>query len=104
MARQGIRFTNFYCGAAVSSPSRAALMTGRNCTRTGVYNYLEQNSPMHLRDSEVTIAEVLKQADYATGHFGKWHLSSGVRINLIPMIKVLIIVFYALNNSVPSHS
>ena len=66
LARQGIRFTNFYCGAAVSSPSRAALMTGRNCTRTGVYNYLEQNSPMHLRDSEVTIAEVLKQADYAT--------------------------------------
>lgn len=103
LARQGIRFTNFYCGAAVSSPSRAALMTGRNCTRTGVYNYLEQNSPMHLRDSEVTIAEVLKQADYATGHFGKWHLSSGRPDQPYPNDQGFDYSFYALNNSVPSH-
>ena len=103
LARQGMRFTDFYCGAAVSSPSRAALMTGRNSSRTGVYNYLEQNSPMHLRDSEVTIAEVLRQAGYATGHFGKWHLSSGLPDQPYPNDQGFDYSFYALNNAAPSH-
>jgi len=50
LAAKGMMFTNFYCGAAVSSPSRAALITGRNATRTGIYNYIPRDSPMHLRN------------------------------------------------------
>ena len=75
LAQNGVRFTDFYSGNAVCSPSRATLMTGRHHIRAGVYSWIfdpEQRS--HLLEREVTLAEVLKQAGYATGHFGKWHL------------------------------
>lgn len=84
MAKEGMRFMQFYVGAAVSSPSRAALLTGRLCPRNGVYGTLDpignkyvvflQNSAGGLPQSEVTIAEVLKTKGYATGIIGKWHL------------------------------
>ncbi len=45
LAKDGMRFTNFYCGAAVCSPSRAALLTGRNKTRLGIYNWIPANTP-----------------------------------------------------------
>ena len=75
LAGEGLRFTDFYAGAPNCSPSRAALMTGRISSRTGIYNYIPPNNGMHLPPDEITIAKLLQQAGYATGLFGKWHLS-----------------------------
>ncbi|MEM7011959.1 MAG: sulfatase-like hydrolase/transferase, partial [Verrucomicrobiota bacterium] len=75
LAGSGARFTDFHSGAAVCSPSRATLLTGRHHVRTGVYSWInDQDQNSHLLESEVTIAELLKSAGYATAHFGKWHL------------------------------
>jgi arylsulfatase A len=74
LAAKGMKFTDFYAGSCVCSPSRAALMTGKNATRTGIYSWIPADEPMHLRLSEVTIPEILKEAGYQTAHFGKWHL------------------------------
>jgi arylsulfatase A len=75
LAAKGVRFTDFYSGAAVCSPSRATLLTGRQHLRAGVYSWIhdyDQNS--HLLEREVTLAEVLKSHGYETVHLGKWHL------------------------------
>lgn len=75
LAAGGTRFTDFYSGCAVCSPSRASLLTGRHHIRAGVYSWIHdasQNS--HLLRREVTLAEVLKAQGYATAHIGKWHL------------------------------
>ena len=78
MAREGTRLTQCYTGASVCTPSRAALMTGRLPIRNGMCSskrrVLFPNSKGGLPASEVTIAEALKGAGYATGCFGKWHL------------------------------
>lgn len=74
LADNGIQFTNFYAAAPNCSPSRVGLLTGRSPSRVGMYNYRPQAHPMHLRDSEITIAELLKEKNYQTAHFGKWHL------------------------------
>lgn len=75
LAAQGAKFDVFYSGCAVCSPSRATLMTGRHHIRTGVYNWIyDQSQKTHLREREITIAEILKDAGYATAHIGKWHL------------------------------
>jgi arylsulfatase A-like enzyme len=70
LASQGIRFTQFYAGAPVCAPSRNVLMTGQH---TG-HATLRANAKIDLRADEVTIAEVLKTAGYATGLIGKWGL------------------------------
>ena len=75
LANKGILFTDFYAAAPNCSPSRAGLMTGKGPSRIGMYNYRPPNHPMHLRDGEVTIAEVLLEQGYNTSHIGKWHLS-----------------------------
>lgn len=75
LAEKGIRFSNFYSGCAVCSPSRAVLLTGRQHIRTGVYSWIHdasQNS--HLLEREITLAEILGVQGYATAHVGKWHL------------------------------
>lgn len=74
LAAQGMRFTNFYAASAVCSPSRAALLTGRFSLRAGVYSWIHPSQKMHLHTDEITIAELVKQAGYNTGHMGKWHL------------------------------
>jgi len=75
MAKQGMKFTDFYCGAPVCSASRAALLTGCYCARTGVTGvFFPNRSRRGLNPEEITIAEVLKQKDYATICIGKWHL------------------------------
>lgn len=76
MAKEGIRFTNFYAGSTVCAPSRSVLMTGQHTGRTHVRGNREIQ-PMGqepLPDSTVTIAEVLKKVGYATGLTGKWGL------------------------------
>jgi arylsulfatase len=74
MAREGMRFTHFYSANPVCSPSRAALMTGRYPTRAGVPRVLFPKDTVGLPDSEVTIAQALKGANYKTMCVGKWHL------------------------------
>ena len=74
LAAEGTRFTNFYAGAAASTPSRAALLTGRYAERTGVPGVVDDQSENGLKRSEITLAEYLKQNDYATAIVGKWHL------------------------------
>ena len=75
LAANGVRFTDFYSGAPVCTPSRAVLLTGRQHVRAGLYGVLIfDDSPMHLLEREVTLAEVLKSQGYATAHFGKWHM------------------------------
>jgi len=71
MAANGLRFDRFYAGAPVCSPTRATVLTGRACHRSGVLNH-----GYALRRQEKTIAQALKSAGYTTGHFGKWHLNA----------------------------
>lgn len=75
LASEGMRFSEYYAPAPNCSPSRAGLLTGRLPFRVGMYSYLAPGSVMHLPDCEITIAEVLREEGYATGMFGKWHLS-----------------------------
>ena len=100
LSRQGMVFTNAYAACSVCSPTRASVMTGKYPARTGITDWIrarfqlkssevkapppyEENAGRKLRTpsnpfwmelSEVTIAEVLKNAGYFTCHIGKWHL------------------------------
>ncbi len=78
MAVEGQKWTNFYAGASVCTPSRAALLTGRLPIRSGMCSdrrrVLFPDSAGGLPKSEVTIAEALKGEGYATACIGKWHL------------------------------
>lgn len=78
MAREGMRFTDFYSAAEVCTPSRAALMTGRYPIRNGMchdkFRVLRNNSAGGLPEGEVTLAMILRQLGYTTGCIGKWHL------------------------------
>ena len=74
MAKQGIRFTDFYAAQAVCSASRAALLTGCYPNRVSIYGALGPRTKYGIGRQETTIAELLKAAGYTTGIFGKWHL------------------------------
>ncbi|NOR66967.1 MAG: sulfatase-like hydrolase/transferase, partial [Woeseiaceae bacterium] len=75
LAARGTRFTQFYVGAPVCSPSRAALMTGRYPRHAGLLgNASSHKGRQGMPSEQVTIAEMMKSAGYATGHVGKWHL------------------------------
>jgi len=71
LARESVRFNNFYV-SPVCAPTRSSLMTGRYSLRTGMRD--TYNGGAIMASNEVTIAEMLKQANYTTGAFGKWHL------------------------------
>ena len=106
LAAKGIRFTDFYSGCAVCSPSRATLLTGRHHIRTGVYSWIhdyDQNS--HLLQREVTLAEVLKGHGYETVHLGKWHLGMPThnRKKPAPSDHGFDYWFATGNNAAPSH-
>ena len=76
LAKEGMKFSNHYCGSNICAPSRGSLMTGKH---TG-HAYIRDNRPLPYEGnepipaSEVTVAEVLKSAGYKTGAFGKWGL------------------------------
>lgn len=75
LAGAGVKFTQFYAAAAICSPSRAALMTGKTPLRAGVPgNISSSRGKEGMATSEITIAEALKAHGYRTGHVGKWHL------------------------------
>ncbi|MDD4109854.1 MAG: sulfatase-like hydrolase/transferase [Prolixibacteraceae bacterium] len=69
MAAGGLRFDRFYSAHPSCSPTRGSIMTGRHPNRYGTF------SPnWSIRPEEISIAHILKEAGYATAHFGKWHL------------------------------
>ena len=72
MAREGMIFNRFYAAAPVCSPTRGSCLTGRHPFRYGIYFAMSG----HMKPQEVTLAEVLKEQGYTTGHFGKWHLGT----------------------------
>jgi arylsulfatase A-like enzyme len=74
MAEEGVRLTEFYAAAPVCTPSRAALLTGRYAQRSGMVRVIVPKEKWGLPDSEITLAEALKDAGYTTGMIGKWHL------------------------------
>ncbi len=79
MAEEGMKLTSFYVMAPVCTPSRAGLMTGCYPRRVGLARgswrgVLFPKDPHGINSEEKTVAEVLKDAGYATGCFGKWHL------------------------------
>ena len=79
MAAEGVRLTSFYVAAPLSTPSRAALMTGSYPSRVGLpkgsrHSVLLSNDIYGLNPDEITLAEVLKKKGYATAIYGKWHL------------------------------
>lgn len=86
LAAEGMRFTDAYAAAAVCSPTRASIQTGRYPIRTGVSDYLpgarmlntplaERFTSLHLPDETETIAGALKSRGYQTAFVGKWHLN-----------------------------
>ena len=94
LAKEGLRFTNFYVAAPICSPSRTAITTGQypyrwrissylnnrqDNARRGVANWLEPSAP--------SLARVLQAAGYATGHFGKWHMGGQRDISEAPLIE-----------------
>ena len=91
LVRQSVRFTDAYAASPVCSPTRASIMTGKHPARLHMTTWhgdavdpsvnkeknpilITPHSEHNLSHEEVTIAEVLKEAGYATAHVGKWHL------------------------------
>jgi uncharacterized sulfatase len=81
LAREGIRFTQFRVNSPICSPSRCSIVTGQYPQRWHITSYLSNRSDNHRRNlanwldpSAPSLARILQQHGYATGHFGKWHL------------------------------
>jgi arylsulfatase A-like enzyme len=72
MAQNGLRFDRFYSASALCSPTRGSCLTGRHPMRYGIGGA----NIGHLPREELTLAEILKENGYITGHFGKWHLGT----------------------------
>ena len=72
MSRHALKFTRFYAASSVCSPTRGSCLTGRHPYRYGI----PSANKGHLRTDEICLAEVLRDANYRTGHFGKWHLGT----------------------------
>ena len=104
-ASQGVRFTQAYAASAFCSPSRSAILTGRTPYRNGVFTWIPENSQLHLRKWEITIAELLQAKGYATCHAGKWHLNGSVAnpTNVQPDAHGFDHWFATQNNASPNH-
>ncbi len=74
LAKEGMKFTSFYVAQAVCGASRAALLTGCYPNRIGLLGAPGPNAKHGIHKNELTIAELLKQKNYATAIYGKWHL------------------------------
>jgi arylsulfatase A-like enzyme len=75
MAQNGAIFSRFYAAGSVCSPTRASVMTGRHPARMGICSA----NCGHIKAQEITLAEMVKEKGYRTGHFGKWHLGTLTR-------------------------
>lgn len=82
LAQKGLRFTNFYAGNTVCSPSRAVLMTGKQSTHntirgnSGYFPHEEEWLRVALNKNDTTLAELFKKRGYQTAFIGKWHLDN----------------------------
>ncbi len=92
LAKEGMRFTQFYVAAPICSASRAAFTTGMFPGRVCINSYLHQRAGNRECDQEnwldpkwPTLARTLKSAGYATAHFGKWHLGGGRDVQDAPL-------------------
>ncbi len=83
LAREGMRFTDFYVSQAVCTASRAALMTGCYANRVGLHGALNHQSNVGIHPDEVLLPELCRSRGYATAIFGKWHL--GHRPQFLPL-------------------
>ena len=87
LAAGGMRFTDFHSSGAVCSPTRAGLLTGRYQQRAGIPGVVfadpKRNRHHGLHTHEVTFAERVRDAGYATAMFGKWHLGYRTKFNPI---------------------
>ncbi|XP_022099421.1 arylsulfatase A-like [Acanthaster planci] len=85
LSASGLQFMQFYVASSVCSPSRAALLTGRYQTRSGVWpGVFIPDSTGGLQHNEVTIADMLKPLNYSTAIIGKWHLGVGQNGEYLP--------------------
>ncbi|MAI35723.1 MAG: N-acetylgalactosamine-6-sulfatase [Rhodopirellula sp.] len=82
LAKDGMRFTNFYA-QPICGPSRAALMTGCHPLRVAEIGNIKEIHPV-LHSNEITVAEILQGKGYATGCFGKWDLARHSQQNFVP--------------------
>jgi len=88
MAESGLRFTNAYAACPVCSPTRASIMSGQYPARVGIIDFIPghwrpyeevtvpSNRTQYLPSEIYTLGEAMKDAGYATGYFGKWHLGN----------------------------
>lgn len=77
LANQGVRFTNAHTTSATSTPSRFGLLTGTYPWRTDGTGVAAGDAAMVIKPEQLTIADMLKRAGYATAAIGKWHLGIG---------------------------
>jgi len=91
MAREGIRFNQYYSASPICSPSRVGILTGMQPARWNITSFLHEKAENKkceqadfLSSSAPSIARTLKTAGYATGHFGKWHMGGGRDVTEAP--------------------
>lgn len=87
LAKSSLNFKNAVSVTPVCTPYRAALMTGRYPTSTGMFL-----NDLHLPDEELCVAEVFGKAGYNTGYIGKWHLDGNERFSFIPIEKGKVLI------------
>lgn len=92
LARDGLRFTQYYAASPICSPSRVGLITGQYPQRWRIHSYLNTrkgNAGVHSADwldpKAPSLARILREAGYATAHFGKWHLGGGRDVDDAPL-------------------
>ena len=92
LAREGIRFTQYYSASPICSPSRTGLTTGMFPARWNITSYLQTRAGNRaceqadfLKPAAPSLARTLKAAGYATGHFGKWHMGGGRDVTNAPL-------------------
>ena len=92
LAREGVRFDQFYAGSPICSPSRVAVLTGQYPQRWHIYGHLgkrarnrERGMAHWLSTDAVVLPRLLKDAGYATAHYGKWHLGGQRDVGTAPL-------------------
>jgi len=92
LADEGIKLTNFYTASPICSPARVSVTTGQYPSRWQIHSYLagsDQNKkrdmPNYLDPGAPSIARTMKNAGYATAHFGKWHMGGGRDVGDAPL-------------------